>query len=147
MKNSPEDLAMFTAMTLDEPLLSLNYTSGDDLAYQTSFTGAAMAAGELPGRWTTRPTAPPPNVAAGGGGAAAPRPAGGAGRRAAARRRTTRSGATTRARAGAGRSTRSVMAPEELRLRLHGTPTGSSPSATSSARFTAPEPGGATVSG
>ena len=68
MKNSAEDLAMFTAMTLDEPLKSLNYTSGDDLAYQTSFTGAAMAAGELPGM-DDPTTAPPPNVAAGGKGA------------------------------------------------------------------------------
>ena len=47
MKNSPEDLAVFTAVTLEEPLMSLNYTSGDDLITQTSFTGAAMAAGEL----------------------------------------------------------------------------------------------------
>ena len=31
MKNSPEDLAMFTAITLDEPVMALNYTSGDDL--------------------------------------------------------------------------------------------------------------------
>ena len=54
MKNSPEDLAMFTAITLEEPLMSLNYTSGDDLINQTSFTGAAMAAGEL-GRRRRRP--------------------------------------------------------------------------------------------
>ncbi len=66
MKNSAEDLAMFTAITLDEPLMSLNYTSGDDLAYQTSFTGAAMAAGEYPAMEDPT-TAPPPNVAAGGG--------------------------------------------------------------------------------
>src|SRR5665648_494968 len=46
MKNSPEDLAVFTAVTLEEPLMSLNYTSGDDLITQTSFTGAALAAGE-----------------------------------------------------------------------------------------------------
>ena len=50
MKNSPEDLAMFTAITLDEPVVALNYTSGDDLINQTSFTGAAMAAGEFPRR-------------------------------------------------------------------------------------------------
>ncbi|NLE21286.1 MAG: preprotein translocase subunit SecA [Actinobacteria bacterium] len=65
LKNSPENLAMFTAMTLDEPVMALNYTSGDDLANQTSFTGAAMAAGEYPEDGLT--DAPPPNVAAGGG--------------------------------------------------------------------------------
>ncbi len=65
MKNSAEDLAMFTAITLDQPLMSLNYTSGDDLANQTSFTGAAMAAGEYPAMEDPT-TAPPPNVAAGG---------------------------------------------------------------------------------
>ena len=58
MKNSPEDLAMFTAITLDEPVGALNYTSGDDLINQTSFTGAAMAAGEFPGgRRPGRPAA------------------------------------------------------------------------------------------
>ena len=45
--------------------MELNYTSGDDLVNQTSFTAAAMAAGEL------RPPdgdgdGPPPNVAADG---------------------------------------------------------------------------------
>ena len=67
MKNSPEDLAMFTAITMDEPVMAMNYTSGDDLANQTSFTGAAMAAGEYPQDGFA--DAPPPNVAAGGGGA------------------------------------------------------------------------------
>ena len=66
MKNTPEDLAMFTAITLDEPVMALNYTSGDDLANQTSFTAAAMAAGEYPQDGLS--DAPPPNVAAGGGG-------------------------------------------------------------------------------
>jgi len=47
MKNTPEDLAFFAAQTLDQPLLALNYTSGDDLAYQTSFAGAATAAGAV----------------------------------------------------------------------------------------------------
>ena len=47
MKNSPEDLAFFAAQTLDQPMLALNYTSGDDLAYQTSFAGAAGAAGAV----------------------------------------------------------------------------------------------------
>jgi preprotein translocase subunit SecA len=65
MKNSPEDLAMFTAITLEEPLMSLNYTSGDDLANQTSFTAAAMAAGDVGDEGFT--DQPPPNVAAGGG--------------------------------------------------------------------------------
>ena len=68
MKNRPEDLAVFTAITLEQPLMQFNYTSGDDLANQTSFAGAAMAAGEytptggdgvFPGA-----AAPPPNVAA-----------------------------------------------------------------------------------
>jgi preprotein translocase subunit SecA len=45
MKNSPEDLSYFAAMTFDQPMLAMNYTSGDDLAYQTSFAGAAVAAG------------------------------------------------------------------------------------------------------
>ncbi len=67
MKNSPEDLAMFTAITMDEPVMAMNYTSGDDLANQTSFTGAAMAAGEYPQDGFA--DTPPPNVAAGGGGA------------------------------------------------------------------------------
>src|SRR5665647_1324613 len=68
MNNNPEDLAVFTAVTLEEPLMSLNYTSGDDLITQTSFTGAALAAGE-----SGAPAedgfadAPPRNVAAGGG--------------------------------------------------------------------------------
>ena len=56
MKNRPEDLAMFTAITLDEPVVALNYTSGDDLINQTSFTGAAMAAGEYPAPTTASPT-------------------------------------------------------------------------------------------
>ena len=67
MKNSPEDLAVFTAITLEQPLMQFNYSSGDDLANQTSFSAAAMAAGEyapagdgvFPGA-----AAPPPNVAA-----------------------------------------------------------------------------------
>ena len=66
MKNPPEDLAVFTAVTLEEPLVSLNYTSGDDLITQTSFTGAAMAAGDIPGG-DGFADAPPPNLAAGGG--------------------------------------------------------------------------------
>jgi preprotein translocase subunit SecA len=68
MKNRPEDLAMFTAITLDEPVVALNYTSGDDLINQTSFTGAAMAAGEYGGPdGEALADAPLPNVAAGGG--------------------------------------------------------------------------------
>ena len=66
MKNSPEDLALFTAITLEEPVMALNYTSGDDLAYQTSFAGAAQAVGEV--EPTRRPTT------ATGGRAAARRP-------------------------------------------------------------------------
>ena len=70
MKNRPEDLAMFTAITLDEPVVALNYTSGDDLINQTSFTGAAMAAGEYPAD-DGLADGPLPNVAAGRRGAAA----------------------------------------------------------------------------
>jgi len=44
LKNSPEDLAIFAAITLEQPMMALNYSSGEDLAYQTSFTGAAAAA-------------------------------------------------------------------------------------------------------
>ena len=66
MKNSAQDLAMFTAITLDEPVEALNYTSGEDLANQTSFTGAALAAGEYPEEGLA--DAPLPNVAAGGDG-------------------------------------------------------------------------------
>jgi preprotein translocase subunit SecA len=47
MKNSPEDLAYFAAMTFDQPMLAMNYTSGEDLAYQTSFAGAAGAVGAV----------------------------------------------------------------------------------------------------
>jgi len=68
LKNRPEDLAMFTSMTLEEPVVALNYTSGDDLITQTSFTGAAMAAGEYGAAEDGLADAPPPNVAAGGGG-------------------------------------------------------------------------------
>ena len=64
MKNSAEDLAMFTSITLDEPLMSLNYTSGDELINQTSFTGAAMAAGDIGGDGFA--DEPPPNMSAGG---------------------------------------------------------------------------------
>ncbi len=66
MKNRPEDLAVFTSVTLEEPVMALNYTSGDDLITQTSFTGAAMAAGEY-GAEDGLADAPPPNVAAAGG--------------------------------------------------------------------------------
>ncbi len=70
MKNSPEDLAMFTAITMDEPVAALNYTSGDDLINQTSFTGAAMAAGEFGAQGGDGlADQPPPNLAAGRGGA------------------------------------------------------------------------------
>ena len=46
LKNRAEDLAVFTAITLEQPMMAFNYTSGDDLIYETSFAGAAMAAGE-----------------------------------------------------------------------------------------------------
>jgi len=59
---------MFTAITLDEPVAALNYTSGDDLINQTSFTGAAMAAGAYGAAGGDGLSdQPPPNVAAGGG--------------------------------------------------------------------------------
>jgi preprotein translocase subunit SecA len=63
MKNRPEELTTFTAWALDEPVMPLNYASGDDLAYQTSFTSAAMAAG-LYGAAGDDREGPPPNVAA-----------------------------------------------------------------------------------
>ena len=110
LKNSPEDLSYFAAMTLDQPMLALNYSSGDDLAYQTSFAGAAVAAGAASstggdGGTTCRP----------------PRRARPPWRRS-PRRRSRRSpcssatssrssAATTPAGAAAARSTRSVMAP------------------------------------
>jgi preprotein translocase subunit SecA len=45
MKNRPEDLAFFTAVTLEQPVQAFNYSSGDDLAYQTSFNDVATAYG------------------------------------------------------------------------------------------------------
>ena len=45
--------------------MSLNYTSGDDLANQTSFTAAAMVAGDQGGEGFA--DEPPANVASGGG--------------------------------------------------------------------------------
>ncbi len=68
LKNTAEDLALLTAITLDEPVVALNYTSGDDLITQTSFTGAAMAAGQygLADDGDGLGDAPPPNLAAGG---------------------------------------------------------------------------------
>ncbi|HOT23813.1 MAG TPA: preprotein translocase subunit SecA [Thermoleophilia bacterium] len=47
MKNAPEDLVMFTSLALEEPLVALNYSSGDELANTTSF--AAVSGGEYPG--------------------------------------------------------------------------------------------------
>ena len=52
LKNRAEDLAVFTAITLEQPMMAFNYTSGDDLIYETSFAGAAMAAGEQLGHPT-----------------------------------------------------------------------------------------------
>jgi preprotein translocase subunit SecA len=49
LKNRAEDLALFTAITLEQPMTAFNYASGDDLIYETSFAGAAMAAGAQPG--------------------------------------------------------------------------------------------------
>ena len=45
--------------------MSLNYTSGDDLANQTSFTAAARAAGDIPSDGFA--DQPPANVSSGGG--------------------------------------------------------------------------------
>ncbi len=59
MKNSPEDLAVFASVTLDEPLVRLNYSSGDDVITQTSFAGAARAAGEMGGPVEDGPTRTP----------------------------------------------------------------------------------------
>jgi preprotein translocase subunit SecA len=78
MKNRPEDLALFTSVTLDEPLFRLNYSSGEDLITQTSFTGAARAAGDLaaPEQFGD---VPPPKLAAPGSRAAAAHAAAGGG--------------------------------------------------------------------
>jgi len=46
LKNRPEDLAIFTAITLEQPLGAMNYTSGEDLANETSFAAAAQSAGQ-----------------------------------------------------------------------------------------------------
>jgi preprotein translocase subunit SecA len=67
MKNRPEDLALFTAITLEKPLQALNYSSGAELANQTSFTGAVAAAGEWGGESVEDDgfiDEPPPRVAA-----------------------------------------------------------------------------------
>ena len=113
MKNSPEDLAMFTAITLDEPLHGAQlherrrphqpdvvHRRGDG---RRRVRPAATAAG----RPRRRPTWPP---AAARGADHEHRPA--AASRCSSGSCTRRSGATTRARAGAGRSTRSVTGPD-----------------------------------
>ena len=46
MKNRPEDLAVFTAITLEKPIQAFNYSSGDDLAYQTDYGAAAAVGGD-----------------------------------------------------------------------------------------------------
>jgi preprotein translocase subunit SecA len=46
MKNRPEDLAVFTAIALEQPLQAFNYSSGDDLAYQTDFAAAVAMGGD-----------------------------------------------------------------------------------------------------
>jgi preprotein translocase subunit SecA len=43
LKNRPEDLAYFTAVTLEKPVQAFNYSSGDDLANTTSFGDVASA--------------------------------------------------------------------------------------------------------
>jgi preprotein translocase subunit SecA len=63
LKNGPEDLNMFTAWTMDEPVAQLDYASGADLANETSFSGAAMAAGQY-GVPDDDGSGAPPNVAA-----------------------------------------------------------------------------------
>jgi len=68
MKNRPEDLAVFTAITFDQPVEAFNYSSGDDLAYQTSFAAAAKAGGEVPGgEQFVSPPGTAPAVEAGAG--------------------------------------------------------------------------------
>jgi preprotein translocase subunit SecA len=46
MKNRPEDLAFFTAITLEQPLQAFNYSSGDELVYQTDYAAVAEAYGQ-----------------------------------------------------------------------------------------------------
>jgi preprotein translocase subunit SecA len=74
MKNRPEDLAIFTAMALEQPVKGFNYTSGADLANQTSFTGAAVAGGEYaePALSDARFADQPPRAVAADGQQAAP---------------------------------------------------------------------------
>jgi preprotein translocase subunit SecA len=89
LKNRAEDLAVFTAITLEQPMMAFNYTSGDDLIYETSFAGAAMAAGEQLG-YPTGGGGPPPGMPGGVPGAVGGStgdPGRRSGRRAAARRR------------------------------------------------------------
>ena len=71
MKNTVENLTMFASVTLDEPLLRLNYTSGDEVITQTSFAGAARAAGDLGEPVEEFADAPPRALAAPGSRAAA----------------------------------------------------------------------------
>lgn len=47
LKNSAQDLSYFAAMTFDEPVQIVNYSSGDELAYETSFADAARSGGDL----------------------------------------------------------------------------------------------------
>ena len=114
MKNTPEDLAMFTAMTLDEPVVAaqLHERRRPGLPDLVHRRGDGRRRSSPAGRRLRRPARRPTWRAGHGGGAAARST--GAGRRAAAPSSTRRWGATTRARAGAGRSTRSVTARERL---------------------------------
>ena len=102
MKNAPEDLAMFAAMTFDQPTLALNYSSGEDLAYETSFAARRRRG------WRRRGGRLRVGAAAGRRGAhfsdrSARRPR----RSPRRRRRSPRWGATSRVPADRGRSTRS----------------------------------------
>jgi preprotein translocase subunit SecA len=67
MKNRPEDLAIFTAMALEQPVQAFNYSSGDELANTTSFGGAAMDGGYAAPGGAEFADEPPRAVAADGG--------------------------------------------------------------------------------
>ncbi|MBN2204155.1 MAG: preprotein translocase subunit SecA, partial [Thermoleophilia bacterium] len=72
MKNRPEDLAIFTAMALEQPVQAFNYSSGDELANTTSFGGAAAVGGGYAAPGGADFADEPPRAVAADGGQGAP---------------------------------------------------------------------------
>jgi preprotein translocase subunit SecA len=72
MKNRPEDLAIFTAMALEQPVQAFNYSSGDELANTTSFGGAAAVDGGYAAPGGADFADEPPRAVAADGGQGAP---------------------------------------------------------------------------